>query len=454
MTHIKASDLADLFQQKIKQYPDVKRWFVALSGGLDSSVLLHLCHKAQLHNTHQLAVIHINHQLQDAAVDWENHCMQVCSELGVPLRIVKVDVDAGDEGIENGARNARYKVFTDLLEVGDGLLMAHHQDDQAETFILRLMRGSGVKGLAAIPETRSLGRGRLVRALLSVDRESLEHYANAYSLGWIEDPSNQSIAFDRNFLRQQVIPLLKNRWPEFAQKTARSAALCGQANQLNEYLAAIDLRRCLVVGLAGEGVELNELNKLPMVRQVNVIRFWLSERVHFLPNESVIQDWLSQFDSALPDAQPQVDWGDISLRRYQNAIYRVGPVGRAFDDFMVEPEIKYTTSVGCFESQLIRGKGVRWSEGQALIVSFKTKTDKYYLAGRKGGRSLKNIFQEQKVPQWLRCQLPVLLVDGQPAALLGFLNGPLILEGFQVLEKEIGLYPTWVLSISEKVERS
>lgn len=458
---------------RVAEHSQSQKWWLAYSGGLDSTVLLHICSfHLKLNLSHQLTAIYVDHQLQTHSSTWANHCREVCNSLNVSCQVSTVDVCPEGNGVEAAARSSRYQVFQSSIGLGEGLLMAHHQDDQAETFLLRVLRGSGVKGLSAMPVNRALGDGFLLRPLLAASKSELLAYAEHYQLNWIEDPSNQSLDFDRNFLRQQVIPLLQTRWPEFASSAAKSVQLCAQSEQLNRILAEQDFSLIKVDSLAGEGLGLTELAKLPSIRQINLVRWWLSGVVDYLPDGETIQYWLDQFQSAAIDAMPQIHWQGLVIRRYQQAIYLTSESSVVPTDFKFQPLQSFVLEneslekegpgkgglekksfeKGSFESKVVLGQGVRYQSDQHFEVVFTDEREKYYLAGRPGGRSLKKIFQEQQVPYWLRAHWPVLLVDKQSAALLGFSGGPLVLEGFQVAKNEEGLLPLWRFSNYKKAD--
>ncbi len=190
-------------------------WLLAYSGGLDSSVLLHAASVVAHQRGIGLRALHINHQLSEHAQRWQMHCEQQCAQLGVECLSVVVDVVNVGEGLEAAARAARYAVFSEQLRDQEQLLLAHHLDDQAETLLLRLMRGAGPAGLGAMQATRALAAGTLNRPLLALARASLETYAAQHTLSWVEDESNASLNFDRNFLRHQIMPQLQQRWPGF-----------------------------------------------------------------------------------------------------------------------------------------------------------------------------------------------------------------------------------------------
>ncbi len=186
-------------------------WHIAFSGGLDSTVLLHLLASAEA--LPPLSAVHVHHGLQSAADTWPSHCQSICDRLGVPLRVMRVQVQPG-ASLERAARDARYRAFTEVIGAGEVLLTGQHRDDQAETLLFRLLRGAGVRGAAAMPVHRPLAGGHLVRPLLDVSRTELVAYADEHQLKWIEDPSNADMQFSRNYLRHRVIPTLTERWPK------------------------------------------------------------------------------------------------------------------------------------------------------------------------------------------------------------------------------------------------
>ncbi|HDQ9214135.1 TPA: tRNA lysidine(34) synthetase TilS, partial [Pseudomonas aeruginosa] len=199
--------------QALAPWREAGGWCVAFSGGLDSTVLLHLL--AQLARSEALpalSALHVHHGLQAAADGWPAHCQAVCRSLGIPLRVERVQVAVGGS-IEQAARDARYRAFQANLGEGQVLLTAQHLDDQAETLLFRLLRGAGLRGLAAMPASRPLGGGRLCRPLLGVSRAELEAYAQTHRLDWVEDPSNQDPRFSRNYLRREIMPRLASHWP-------------------------------------------------------------------------------------------------------------------------------------------------------------------------------------------------------------------------------------------------
>lgn len=228
--------------QALAPWRSAPAWHIAFSGGLDSTVLLHLL--ANLANTDTLpplGAVHVHHGLQTAADAWPAHCQSICDNLGVPLRVMRVQVQPG-ASLERAARDARYQAFIEVTGAGQVLLTGQHRDDQAETLLFRLLRGAGVRGLSAMPAQRPLAAGYLVRPLLEVSRAELEAYAEEYQLEWIEDPSNADSRFSRNYLRHRVLPTLTERWPQAVSSLARTAEHLSEAQGLLGELAVMDLQ--------------------------------------------------------------------------------------------------------------------------------------------------------------------------------------------------------------------
>ncbi|EGH28298.1 tRNA(Ile)-lysidine synthetase, partial [Pseudomonas syringae pv. japonica str. M301072] len=273
-------DLSARLLQVLAPWRNAPVWHVGFSGGLDSTVLLHLLAELASRETlPALNAIHVHHGLQTAADGWPEHCQQVCKTLGVAFESVRVQVEPA-ASLEQAARQARYSAFSERLVEGEVLLTGQHRDDQAETLLFRLLRGAGVRGLAAMPDQRVLGRGHLLRPLLDVSRKQLEDYAHRHGLNWIEDPSNDDQQFSRNFLRSQVVPLLTSRWPQAAASLARTARHLGEAQQLLDELALQDIANAQAatsftwVGLPV--LSLGPIAALSAARQRNALRHWLS----------------------------------------------------------------------------------------------------------------------------------------------------------------------------------
>ena len=244
-------DIVAHLRRTLAALPPARRYYVAFSGGLDSQVLLHALAQLRRELAAPVAAVHIHHGLSPNADRWAAQCDAACAALAIPCEVRHVQArHAAGESREAAARAARYAAFAQILDTDDMLLTAHHQDDQAETLLLMLLRGAGVAGLAGMPAWRGLGRGRLARPLLSLSRQTLRDYALRCGLRWIEDESNFDTSLHRNFLRHEVLPRLREAWPAADRTLARSAAHLGEATELLAELAAGDVT-ALAGGAAG-----------------------------------------------------------------------------------------------------------------------------------------------------------------------------------------------------------
>ncbi|MFT5782414.1 MAG: tRNA(Ile)-lysidine synthase [Pseudomonas sp.] len=381
-------------------------WYVAFSGGLDSTVLLHiLASLAQREALPTLRAIHVQHGLQAAAEAWPAHCQQVCAALGVPLLLREVQVQSG-ASLEQAAREARYQAFVEVLAADELLLTAQHRDDQAETLLFRLLRGAGARGLSAMPAHRALGSGQLLRPLLDVSRAELEMYARQHALQWVEDPSNIDERFSRNFLRQQVLPLLTQRWPQASASMARSAAHLSEAQGLLDELAQADLAAMAqdsrFAWLALPSLPLTALLNLSAPRQRNVLRHWLAPLTP-LPDSDHWAGWTSLAHAAV-DAAPIWRLARGQLQRADGRLWWLSGTW-----LQAMTSIDLPLSVG--EPLQLPANGCVWLQGQsssgALHVRYRRGGEQLHVAGR-GHRDLKRLLNEAAVPAFLRSRLPLL----------------------------------------------
>ncbi|MDQ3618461.1 MAG: tRNA lysidine(34) synthetase TilS [Pseudomonadota bacterium] len=309
----------DLHVDALHDLPDAPLC-VGLSGGLDSCVLLHLLASDERARRAGLRAIHVHHGLHAQADAWAVQCERVCAALGIAVDVVRVSVtrDAGS-GLEAAARQARHGAFETRLADGEVLVLGHHRDDQAETFLLRALRGSGAEGLGAMRRWRPFARGRLWRPLLDVPRASLLAYARLRGLVWIEDPSNADTAFDRNFLRASVMPELRKRWPQADAALARSAGLIAQADDL---LGAQDAIELAAVRTPDPQVLLRSgLRALPVARRARVLRRWIAELgLPPLPGRGVERIEADLLD-ARPDSEAAFVWASAAIRCWRDLLH-------------------------------------------------------------------------------------------------------------------------------------
>ncbi|SSC00104.1 tRNA(Ile)-lysidine synthase [Pseudomonas sp. 43mfcvi1.1] len=399
-------DLPTRLLTQLSPWRNAATWRIAFSGGLDSTVLLHLLASlAKTQTLPPLSAIHIHHGLQAVADAWPDHCRSVCNALGVPLEVVSVQVQPG-ASIERAARDARYGAFVAALRSNEVLLTAQHRDDQAETLLFRLLRGAGVRGLAAMPRQRPLGQGCLLRPLLDVSRAELEAYATQQGLSWIDDPSNDDHRYARNYLRQRVFPVLAEQWPQASATLARSAAHMGEAQGLLDDLARIDLAQAAPPDafdwLGLQSLALAPLRALSPARQRNALSHWLAPMT-LLPDSDHWSGWDSLRDAA-DDARPIWRLAGGELHRAAGRVWWLSdhwlcPVSGAVG--WADPVVAlYLPGNG---RVALNGK----PPAGPLCVRYRQGSEVMALPGR-GHRDLKRLLNEKGVPAFVRGRLPLL----------------------------------------------
>ena len=402
------------------------RWWIGFSGGLDSTVLLHAL--ANLDLPVQLHALYINHQLSPSADFWQSQCADFCARHAIPFQTENVRVENTGRGIEDAARAARYSVFEKNLAPGDALFTAHHANDQAETMLLRLMRGTGPRGLAAMAMQRSLGDGLLIRPLLHFSRAELESYANAHQLTWVNDESNDNDAYDRNFLRNQVMPLLNSRWPEFKRKWQQTAELCAQQETIIEEVAREDLKRAAPLeARVGQSIDLHELLNLSPSRQHNLLRYWLRMLDYTVPEQLHWQQIQQQLFLGREDAQARVNWGNVALQCYRQRLY-VLPLQ------LPERELHLQLSLVA-DNDKPRLK----ADLPEVRIAYRNGGERCKPAGRAHSQTLKKLLQEYELEPWLRDSVP-LVYSGDELVAVGDLW---ICAGFVALSGEAGYELIW-----------
>ncbi len=406
--HVTADKLTERLEMLAAQHGPPRRYVVAWSGGRDSSVLLHALLTSSRTRTTPLCAVHVNHQLQAAADDWQAHCEREAKALDVTFQALQAPVpDNPPGGTEAAARHLRYESLARLLEPGDWLLSAHHRNDQAETLLLNVMRGSGIAGLAGIGEFQPLAEGHLVRPMRDVPAALIAAYAAQHELGWVQDPSNDDTAFDRNFLRHVVLPLLESRWPAAVTSLARSTVLAGEAESLLTELAALDLAH------AGDPACMNTsaLMLLSEPRQRNMLRHAIRELGLPLPSARKLERIVTELLPARADARPLVQWPGGEVRRYRSRLYLGAPLP-AVPDAPANRLIAGTSLAlgdGLGELQLVPGVGgiAPALATSGLAVRFRAGGEMLRPTGRDHTHALKKLLQEAAIVPWMRSRLPL-----------------------------------------------
>lgn len=402
---------------------------VACSGGLDSSVLLHALVRwhAECGELPPRA-LHVDHGLQAGAAAWAAATQRLSAGLGVACDVVAVAVTRSDAGLEADARRARYAAFRAALAQGGQLLLAHHRDDQAETLLLRLLRGAGPAGLAAMPMRRRLGQGWLLRPFLDLDRSILEAAAREFGVVPSEDPSNAGREQDRNFLRHEILPRLAERWPAYRRTLARAAALC------REQEGAL----ATMLGTAPQVLPLSALAVQPSLAALR-LRRWLAAQQVAMPSRRVLREILEQKD-ARRDAAVRIDFGGCSLRRFADGLYLL-PAQRPSpptEPLSWRPPAALQLPHGTLLATARTGAGLR-AVAEGYRVRFRSGGERLQPAGRTGHRQLKQLLQEARVPPWERDRLPLIYVGEELVALAGLQ----VAEGWLAATDEPGWQLCW-----------
>lgn len=432
------------------QFGEQRHVLLGFSGGLDSSVLLHLlvCLRDKLIPDLMIRAIHIHHGLNPLADTWVRHCQQQCEQWNIPLEVVRVNIDARHTGIEAAARTVRYQAFASHLAANEVLVTAQHLDDQCETFLLALKRGSGPAGLSAMAAKMPFAHSQLWRPLLAFSRETLENYAQVQRLQWIEDDSNQDDRFDRNFLRLRILPLLTQRWPHFAQAAARSASLCAEQEQLLDELLADNLQQ---LQNADGALSIEGLLLASEVKRAAILRRWLAGGGALMPSQSQLQRLWLEVAMARQDAEPQLILGTHQVRRFRQYLYLLSPLAEiriphlswakvqaAPDGMAVVPKpLILPTNLGVLSfthegEQAIKPPAL----GEEISIRFGLQGD-IKIVGRQHSRQSKKIWQELGIPPWQRERIPLLYFGEQLIAAAGVF----VTQAGQAQENE----PCWYL---------
>ncbi len=382
-----------------------QRYAVAFSGGLDSTVLLAaLCRLAP---RPRVRALHVDHGLHPDSKTWERHCAGVAEAHGAGYQSLRCPVEpVPGESLEARARQVRYRALERLVEPGETLLTAHHADDQLETLMLRLLRGTGVKGLRGIARLRPFGSGYLARPLLEVPRGDILSVGRAWGLQWLEDPSNRDSRFDRNYIRAELIPRIKQRWPAAARTVGRAADQMVEAQRILDEVAQAD-----TTGEPGR-IECAALRSLSPARRRNLLRHSLAGLGLPVPNSRQMETLLDALDARRRDARTRVQWPGGEARIYRDRLYLLEPLPAASPAGHIG-EVSQTRMWHGPEGKLrlVSGKGPglpgNWAS-EGLSVRFRTGGERFRPIGRQHSRPLKKWLQEAGVPPWLRTRIPLL----------------------------------------------
>jgi tRNA(Ile)-lysidine synthase len=394
------------YQQLIKhiqvQLPDDGPVYVGYSGGLDSSLLLRAVCDAVLNQ--QVIAIHCNHGVNPEAGQWQQFCEQQATSLNAQLVVEKLDFPQGFS--ETAGREARYEVFASHLKEGSVLFLGHHADDQAETVLFRLFRGTGLRGLTGIPQTRKFASGTIVRPLMSLSRSEIEAMAREAKVEWVNDASNQDDAYDRNYIRHNLLPIIIKRWPNLIHSIGKlSDHLEDEVKLLDDY--ADELLNHLDVKNNGQidviaSLDLTALSRLQARQQSLALKRFLSIHLDVLPESLNLSEILAQFLSSSADAEPLYELGDQELRRFNQRIYllEAQKPGNTEQDRPWDGRAPLVVANGIL--RLLEGPP------ENFVVRFRSGGERLKPEGRNHSQTLKKLMQEYQIEPWLRHQIPLI----------------------------------------------
>lgn len=381
-----------------RQYGKEHVW-IAFSGGLDSRVLLDACRVARQQSALQFHVIHIHHGLSPNADAWARECARLCANDHFDFHLLHADLSTrGDQSLEDAARIARYQLMAEHIKPDDLLLTAHHQDDQAETLLLQLLRGSGPKGLAAMPAIKSFAAGWHGRPFLSLPRSALHDYACQHQLAWVDDESNRDRSLTRNFIRHDIMPVLRERWPTVEAMLSRSAQHCAESQALLEESA---MQRLMgISGTVTGTLSVSKLLEQSGAWQRQLLRSWIGYHGYTLPDTAKLACIQQNILHARRDRMPCVAWDGAEVRRYRDNLYVRHP-GQAVPQ---------------------AGKGLALDKS-AVMIRTRMLGESVEVLNR-GKISLKNLFQEWQVPAWERDTLPLVFYGNKLIEVPGYFADP------------------------------
>ena len=389
-----------------------RKFLLAFSGGVDSVVLLDLLVNV-LKESDALRIIHINHNLNEHSNDWAQFSSEICEKYDLPLICESVEPKRHGKGLEADARELRYQSFRDVIQDDEYLLTGHHQDDQMETLLYRIFRGTGIDGLMAIRREIKFGKGFLYRPMLNISREKIEEYAQLKNLKWIYDSSNDDSSYDRNFLRKDIIPSIKKRWPSVENKVSRLSVIAEQNQLLLNELATEDVGQLKNYN----HLDIETLSEKSYPRIINIFRFMIKKNNMSVPSMQVLNEGIKTLMHS-KSKSPSMTWNDNTIRRYKHRLYFLNSALNSPNDLSNEMswDIKKTINLGknlgSIQARFLNGEGISLNRCPSnLAIKYRKGGEEIKPSGHKITKSLKNLFQENNVLPWVRDKIPLIYVD-------------------------------------------
>ncbi|CAL4319222.1 tRNA lysidine(34) synthetase TilS [Buchnera aphidicola] len=425
-----------------------KKFLVAYSGGLDSTVLLHkLLELKKRYSSIKLRAIHINHNLHPSSNFWVEFCQKECDKFGVKLIIKKIFLSK-TTGIEEKARLLRYKKIIKNSYPNEIILTAHHLDDQIETFFLCLKRASGSKGLSGISEIIHLSKNKIIRPFLKIKKCQLKKIAIENQLIWIKDPSNKNIQFERNFLRKEIIPKFKKRWPFFLKNCYKSMLIFKEQESIINQLITEKIKN---LSLINNGLNITQLKKINKPIQKLILRNWIKKNSLICPNNNFIKQIFIQLVSNKNKKNIKICFKNFEIQKYNDALYWTKTFPSIKKEILLWKNFKNSINLPYNLGKLIINKlGMKIpypKEKENIQIRFHVKkNEKIFFSEQKKAITIKKIWQMYSIPPWLRNKIPILYYDNQLISALGV---------FVIHTKKINsnLYISWTNSIKEKKDK-
>ncbi len=399
--------------------------YIGYSGGIDSTALLHASSTACATSGHSLKAIHINHQIHADSQQWLQQCVDQCHALDIEIETIDVDVQQFSQyGVEGAARVARYQAFENTLHASDVLFTAHHADDQIETILLQLFRGAGVHGLAGCASTRSIGKALLIRPWLEISRQQIERYAEQHQLQWLDDPSNNSLVHDRNYLRHKVMPLLHMRWQGLCETIGRSSQWQSESSAMLDSFAQLDAIDAVD---KDHRLSIEKISTLDNVRLKNVLRWWIRSAGRLVPSAEVLGRVINDTIHSRSDCQACIRWHNNEIRKYRGQLYLQTTRPPHDATLSYQWDLQQPLDIPSLELKLTQQEldkfGVNLNGIDLLTVSFRRGGEAMRPRGRGCQKELKALFQEQGVAPWERDRIPLLFLKQQLIFVWGYWIG-------------------------------
>lgn len=408
-----------LLEKTINQYKN-KSFLIAYSGGLDSTVLLYQFIKIKRKIPHiKIRAIHINHNLNLVSKAWMEHCKKFCNTYNISLIIENIYLDNNANNIEEKLRIKRYNIIYNHLFINEILLTAHHMNDQCETLILSLKRGSGPTGLASMSFETPFGNKKIVRPFLTKTKKELELYAYCNKLNWIEDFSNLNVNYDRNFIRHKIIPILEKKWPFFVKNCFRTSYICQKEKILiNTFL---NEKICNLIRL-NDSLNIQNFKNIKKEICIGLIRYWISLKKIKMPSYKNIQCIYNQMIFSRIDANPKIILKKYEIRRYKESLFFIKTQPNLKNTILFWHNTNIKLVLPNNLGNLIQnGTGIALpapKKNQLINIRFQHEGN-ILILGRDKKRKIKKIWQEKKIPPWLRNQIPLLFYNNDFISALG-----------------------------------